>query len=150
MNIQKAPMFKKIRRFERKHLTHTRKKDWYVLLRTIVLLPLVIVMYLWYSVLGFFKSNKLLKKDKPLHTIKLSNIVAGFGNLAFPNKEVEAIALKRAEICAECPNAVPSGLYNVIADNKTKQIQGMKCDMCSCDLSAKVRSVNDTCPRGNW
>lgn len=149
MDVQKAPMFKKIRRFERKHLTHTRKKDWYMILRTIILLPFVIGAYLWYSVAKLFGGPKL-KKDKPLHKIKLANIVAGFGNLAFPNPEVEVIAMKRAEVCAECPNAVPSGIYNVIADNKTKQIQGMKCDMCGCALSAKVRSVNDTCPRGKW
>lgn len=150
MNTQKAPLFKRIRRFERKYLTHTRSRDWYVILRTILLLPLVIATYLWNLLLGWFKPSRVLKKDKPLHKIKLGNIIAGFGNLAFPNKEVEVIAIKRAEICAECPNATPSGLYNVIADNKTKQIQGMKCDMCGCALSAKVRSVNDTCPRNKW
>tara|TARA_S200002703_G_scaffold11561_1_gene10522 strand:- start:4093 stop:4338 length:246 start_codon:yes stop_codon:yes gene_type:complete len=80
----------------------------------------------------------------------LANIVAGFGNLAFPDEQVEAMALKRASICADCPAAQETGVYSIIKDNRTQQIQGMKCADCGCNLSAKVRSVSDSCPRGKW
>jgi len=143
MRAQKAPIFKNIRRFERKHLTQVRNRDWYVITKAIILIPVLMLLSLWYTLSRIITT-------KPKRTTKLSNIIDGFGNLAFPNKAVEVIALKRAAICAACPNAVPSGIYNVIKDNKTKQIQGMKCDICSCALSAKIRSTNDSCPIGKW
>jgi len=92
--------------------------------------------------------SKIPRKDKP--PIVLANIVSGFKNLAFPNKEVEEMAMKRAAICAQCPSAQKTGIYSVVVDNRTTNIQGMKCTDCGCNLSAKVRSLHDYCPQGKW
>ena len=100
--------------------------------------------------------EEYINEVKPFHTknnnhkIKLGNIISGFTNLAFPNEEVEKIAIARAEVCARCPFAVKTGLYSVVKDSRTVTIQGMKCSECGCNLSAKVRSISDTCPVGKW
>ena len=83
--------------------------------------------------------------------IKLRNIMEGWANLAFPNAKVEALARKRAAICAQCPAAMLSTTtYDIVVDNRTKSIRGMSCQDCGCPLSAKVRAVNDSCPRQKW
>lgn len=128
-----------------------RQARWYYVTKTIVLLPFVLLRLIGMIVFGT-KNRKTPgeRQREDVTGINLSNIIAGFGNLAFPDKEVEALAIKRAEICAECPAATKTGMYSMIVDNRTKDIQGMKCSDCGCNLSAKVRSVKDHCPRGKW
>ncbi len=134
-------IFSAIRRFEKAYLSKkVRKSKWYFYLKVVLLFPLVAI-----RIISRLKINRT---DKP--PIVLANIVAGFGNLAFPDEQVEAMALKRASICADCPAAQETGVYSIIKDNRTQQIQGMKCADCGCNLSAKVRSVSDSCPRGKW
>ncbi len=138
---------RRVRRFERRVFPKLRHKKSYRTITGIILMPLALATYAIDSTLIYLNTRKPRKKAK---SINLKNIIDGFSNLAFPNEEVEAIAMTRADICAACPSATKMGVYSVIADNRTKVIQGMKCSECGCNLSAKVRSVNDTCPLGKW
>lgn len=95
-----------------------------------------------------FNKIKINRKDKP--DIVFSNIVSGFIHLIRDVPEVELIATQRASICSKCPFAQKTGLYSVIIDNKTKSIQGYMCAKCGCNLSAKVRSIDDRCPIKKW
>lgn len=145
-------IFKHINRFEKRYYPKSRRKTWYLCVKLIILLPLVIIAQiqrLAHYIQRFRKSGiKLHRNDKP--PIVLANIVSGFTNLAFPNEAIEQLAYKRASICADCPAAEKAGVYSVIVDNRTKNIQGMRCSDCGCNLSAKVRSERDYCPRGKW
>jgi hypothetical protein len=143
----KERVAKSIRRFERKRLPNLRYNKNYKTVRTIILIPLAVVLSM---VDWVVKKSKMDRVSKPQSLDKLRNIVNGWTNLAFPTKEVEALALERAEVCSKCPFAVKSGMYSVVVDNKTTQIQGMKCSLCGCGLSAKVRSVDERCPEGKW
>lgn len=109
----------------------------------------IILLLFGIIVSPFYWGYRLFKKKKT--SINYSHIVDGFSNKAFPSPKLEKIAKGRAAICAECPFAKKSKmLTTVLVDDKTKTIQGMYCDVCGCALSAKVRSQNDSCPRGKW
>ena len=140
-----------IAKFERKHFPNIRKKTWYKATKAAILfclipgtVPIALCVWGWKKLSG----AKLTRKGKP--DIVLKNIVAGFSNLIGNDPEIQKLATERAEICAKCPFAVKSGIYSIVVDNKTKNIQGMKCGKCGCNLSAKVRSIQDTCPLGKW
>ena len=134
-----------IKYWEKQYLSKkTRKSEWYFWLKLLILWPAVLIGLIERAI--FHK--KIPRGDKP--PIVLANIVAGFTNLAFPSKDIEAMAMKRAAICAECPAAQKTGIYSVVVDKRTKNIQGMKCADCGCNLSAKVRTVHEHCPRGKW
>lgn len=136
-----------IRKAERLLIPKLRKNQLYQTIRSILLLPLATILH----ALDFLISTLALDKfKKPMAIKKLNNIVDGWKHLAFPDQEVERIAMERAKICAGCPFAVESGLYGVVKDNKTSQIQGMKCAACGCALSAKIRSLDEYCPKGRW
>lgn len=138
-----------INKLERKLIPNTRRKKWYKAIKAAILLPFFLPLWLiMRSLQGWGGLIRIVRKGKP--DIVLSNIVEGFGNLTFPDKNTELLAHSRAAICASCPFAVKTGIYSIVADNRTKQIQGMKCDRCGCNLSAKVRSKNDSCPEGKW
>lgn len=144
-----------VRKVERKFLRKHRRKQSYKTIKGWVLLPAMVIVAILEKFEGL-KLPKLIKRKKkkietnPEYEIKIKNIIDGFAGLAFPNKHTEIMANNRAQICAACPHAKAFGAYSVIIDNKTKSIQGMKCDLCGCALSAKVRSKNDSCPDGRW
>lgn len=138
-------LFKQISRLERRYIPKVRRNTLYVLSKIIILSPLLLVDRL----LNFIKNGGTIKrKDKP--DVVIANILDGFSHLAFPDKDVEKLAIKRASICAQCPFASKTSKYSVVVDNRTKEIQGMACDACGCNLSAKVRSVREYCPKGKW
>lgn len=56
----------------------------------------------------------------------------------------------RADICKECPNAVVGTYEQLMPDFSLKEIQGLKCDICKCPLSTKIRSEDSECPLGKW
>ena len=64
---------------------------------------------------------------------KLQEIVAGWTNVLFTDPAVEVEALRRAQICAECP-------FN----------KNNKCSSCGCPLVAKTRSMKSKCPENKW
>lgn len=141
---------KKVRQFERRYLPNQRKKTWYKFTKAAVLLPIVVLPFLATITYRFIiKKMRFKRKGKP--DIVLQNIIDGWSNFIFGNPEVEKLAIKRAGICAKCPFAVTSGIYSITTvDQRTKQVQGMRCAKCGCALSAKVRAVNDSCPLGKW
>ena len=145
-------VFKYIHRLEKKWLDKRMYKSlWYFWIKFVVLSPLLLISLLERGAQILYKlatQGKIDRPDKP--PVVLANIIQGFANLAFENEQVETMAIKRAGICAECPAAVKTGAYSVVKDNRTTNIQGMKCNDCGCNLSAKVRSVHDYCPRGKW
>lgn len=142
-----------VRKVEKRFIRKHRRKAGYKKAKTLLLLPVMVVI----TIIEQFEDVKLIKRKKdnkmqanPEYQIKIKNIIDGFAGLAFPNKHTENMANNRAQICAACPHAKAFGAYSVIVDNKIKSIQGMKCDLCGCALSAKVRSKNDSCPDGRW
>ena len=137
-----------INRTEKRYLSKlVRKSLLYNIFKAIVISPLLLVALISKTI---FKILPKQKGDLKQSTNKLMNIISGFANLSFPNEQVEAMAMKRAAICSECPAAEKTSIYSVVVDNRTKDIQGMKCGDCGCNLSAKVRSERDNCPRGKW
>ena len=145
-------VFIAINRWERVHIKRQyRRTGGYFLCKFILLLPLILLHYLIGGCSWIYNAIVRGRIKRTNNTdIVFSNIVAGFAGLAFPDEKTEALAKRRADICAGCPFAVKSGIYSAVVDNRTTQIQGMKCDKCGCNLSAKVRSVQDYCPIGKW
>lgn len=64
---------------------------------------------------------------------ELNDIVVGWKNVIFTDKEVEKMAFERAQICAACP-------FN----------KNSVCTKCHCPLAAKTRSPKSKCPEGKW
>lgn len=64
----------------------------------------------------------------------LKEIYNGWKNYAFKSPEIEKLAKKRAEICADCPK---------LTNKKT-------CSVCGCYIPAKVRSEKSKCPLKKW
>jgi hypothetical protein len=74
---------------------------------------------------------------------KLGLITEGWANLIWPSHEVEAIAKKRAEICAENKCGHLSFMME-------KDKSGAYCDHCMCPLASKLRARGERCPKGLW
>jgi hypothetical protein len=144
----KDKLLKKVRQFERKRLPNYRNKKSYQWIKFILLLPIIVGVVLLDSIQERFKPSD---PTNPKKEIILSNIIAGWANLAFTDPKVEELARKRADICASCPFAtLVGGLHTIVVDNKTTQVRGLKCSKCGCPLSAKIRSPHDSCPIGLW
>lgn len=140
---------KQIRKLEKRIIPKLRSRRSYRRIATIILIPIAITTHYLDKLIAFLYKKKpsVRKQEKK---VNLKNIISGFANLAFPDAEVEKLAFDRAEVCAQCPFAEKTGMYSVIVDNRTTNIQGMKCTQCGCNLSAKIRSVHDRCPIGKW
>jgi hypothetical protein len=144
----------KFLRFERKYLPNVYRKNWYKALKAILLfgpmIPFIILFYYTKRLFKYIISKMNFKRNgKP--DIKLQNIIAGWANLAFTDPNVEQVAIKRAEICAQCPKAeMVGGIHTIVVDNKTTQVRGLKCTECGCPISAKIRAMQDRCPLGKW
>ena len=83
--------------------------------------------------------------------IKYNSIVDGFTNYKFPDDRTERVAKYRASICAKCPFAEYSKAIKTVSfGERIKEVKGMYCGACGCSLSAKVRSMNDWCPKYKW
>jgi hypothetical protein len=139
-----------IRVLERKYIPNLRHKQLYKAIKITLLTPILLPIYLiklgLKEVIGLIKIKRRGKPD-----IVLSNIIAGWSNLAFTDPAVESLAIERAAICAKCPFAeMSTGLHTIVVDNKTTQVRGLKCGKCGCPLSAKVRTPMDGCPIGRW
>jgi hypothetical protein len=84
-------------------------------------------------------------------TSKLRAIVQGYRNYKFPIPSLEILANERATICSECPHCIENAVLKVVLpDKRIRKIEGAKCDVCKCPLSAKVRSLSEKCPKDNW
>jgi Zn ribbon nucleic-acid-binding protein len=80
---------------------------------------------------------------------KLNNIVRGWAGYVWETPEVKALAEKRAVACADCPNA-EWGLIAQLLEDDVTTIKGLKCSMCDCPLSTKLRSKEEVCPLAKW
>lgn len=78
----------------------------------------------------------------------LNQILSGWRNFIGKSEVVESVAKQRAQICAVCPHAKQGKLLAYIKDS-LKEVEGAYCNLCSCPLSAKVRS-SDICPENKW
>lgn len=78
---------------------------------------------------------------------KLKAIFSGWYNYA--SGQSTRIEIERAQICAKCPHAVHGKLLTIVKD-ELKEIEGMKCDLCGCPLSAKIRQNEEPCDLGKW
>ncbi|MXN91293.1 hypothetical protein GR160_08630 [Flavobacterium sp. Sd200] len=78
----------------------------------------------------------------------VKEILSGWKNYLERSEVTEAVAQKRAAICAACPYAKHGKLLAFIKDSLT-EIEGAYCNICKCPLSAKVRST-DICPKNKW
>lgn len=79
---------------------------------------------------------------------QLSNILDGWKK--YLSGEATEEEKKRASICAKCPKAVIGTYEKLMPDYSLKEIKGMKCGICDCPLSTKIRSKNEKCPLGKW
>lgn len=70
------------------------------------------------------------------------NIIQGYSNLVFKNEEVEKVAKARYDVCLACPNKKPLIVIN--------NVQHYICEICTCPIDAKVRALDEVCPKGNW
>lgn len=145
---------KKLRTLERKYIPELRHKKGYKNFKKVLGLlcvPFILPIYFAKQGFMFIASKVRFKRSGEKPDIILSNIIAGWANLAFPSERVEKIAMQRAEICAKCPFAVMmNGTHTITVDGKSTNVRGMKCDKCGCPLSAKIRALEDRCPIGKW
>ncbi len=80
---------------------------------------------------------------------KLSSILSGWSNYLFRDEGIESLARGRARVCSECRH-VKNMRFEVIAENRLKEIEGLCCELCLCPLSTKLRSPEETCPKEKW
>jgi translation initiation factor 1 (eIF-1/SUI1) len=110
----------------------------------IVMLPfaiLVVPIYKWYRKVRYQKETKG----------KVRDIITGFSYLLVKDTDIEVLAKKRAAACGTCKHAKYDGTMNTIIVGETvHQIKGMKCNLCGCSLSGKVRGENESCPIWKW
>ena len=64
---------------------------------------------------------------------KIAEIIDGWKHYIFRDDSIEALARERTEICRVCP-----------------ELRGLKCGVCGCLISAKVRSRKSKCPINKW
>ena len=76
------------------------------------------------------------KNSEPTQSVteKLQSIYLGWKNLIWKKKEVEIIAKERAAFCSHCDELNIAGF----------------CKDCKCYVSAKIRSLDEECPKGIW
>lgn len=79
---------------------------------------------------------------------QISNIAQGWGQY-FKGK-VSALEKERASECEQCSEAIVGTYEKLLPDFSLKKIQGLKCGVCKCPLSTKLRSKNENCPLGKW
>lgn len=74
--------------------------------------------------------------------MQIFDILQGWTNFVLNLKTKEA--KEKADICFDCEHKRYSN-FEIIKDNKIKEISGFICDACICPLSAKLRS-GSKCP----
>ena len=85
---------------------------------------------------------------KPVEKIK--SILEGFKYTRIEDPVREAIAQKRAKVCGACSEAKKGRILGWNKEDKIKEIEGMRCGICNCGLSEKLRSKREACPYLFW
>ena len=84
--------------------------------------------------------------------MKAANIIQGWATVAhelITDKDPSDITKARAKTCASC-KFNRQGKYLDMIKGNIKEIEGKVCGVCHCPLIAKVRSINESCPRNKW
>ena len=82
--------------------------------------------------------------------IEFKNIYNGFKNLIVSNPDILTSTQKKVEFCKNCKFKKDNvAIFKHIKDEIFPEIQGSKCMLCGCSLSAKLRS-DSKCPIGNF
>ena len=81
---------------------------------------------------------------------KISSIIEGFKYTYVLDPVREAMAQDRAKICSGCKHAVKGRIFFMDKKDKIKEIEGMRCEICDCGLSEKLRSKKEACPYLFW
>lgn len=77
---------------------------------------------------------------------KITEILNGWKNVAFPSKEIEELATARAIHCATCPlNSGNTCSKRVTVIHNKKPVSG-----CGCPLVALLRSEHSSCKLDKW
>lgn len=79
---------------------------------------------------------------------QMYNIFNGWYNLLTDNES--ELALKRAKICFKCEFKTDNSIIEKFVNDEIIEIKGTICGVCKCPLSAKIRSVNEKCPKQLW
>jgi hypothetical protein len=79
----------------------------------------------------------------------IKNILNGWQNFISKSEVVEKLAEDRAGHCISCVELKEGRLLVFIKDD-LKEIEGCYCSICTCPISAKIRSKKETCPLKKW
>lgn len=80
----------------------------------------------------------------------LKEIYSGWKSYLINDPIAVTLAKERAAICSGC-DKVEKGTFEVLLpDFQVKEIQGLKCSVCTCPLSTATRSKDYKCPLGKW
>ena len=83
-------------------------------------------------------------------TQKISSILEGFKYTRIEDPIREDLARYRASICGTCDFISEGRVFGIGKDDRIKEIKGMKCSVCMCGLSEKLRSKKESCPDNRW
>ncbi len=81
---------------------------------------------------------------------KISNIIEGFQYTRIEDPAREELAKHRATICGPCENIEEGRIFGYNKKDKIIEIEGMKCGLCKCGLSEKLRAKGESCPVNKW
>jgi hypothetical protein len=69
--------------------------------------------------------------------LSIKNIVEGYKNVLIKDKTVEQLYTERVSVCRGCSSSV-------------MKLGVATCGECGCPLLAKLRVINETCPKELW
>ena len=81
---------------------------------------------------------------------KVKSIISGWSNYIVSDKKNKALYNYRVKQCSECVEAVEGTYEKLMPDYTLKKIKGLKCNICKCPLSTKIRSLEENCPLTKW
>lgn len=81
---------------------------------------------------------------------QMINIFNGWYNLLTDNKAVSELSKQRAKKCFDCEYKKDNSLIEKFVNDSLIEVKGTICGICKCPLSAKIRSVNEKCPKNLW
>lgn len=91
--------------------------------------------------------NQTLQK---LFQVQIFKIIQAWST--YLKNETSDIAVERSKHCVDCPEAVVGTFEKFMPDKTLQEIEGLKCNICKCPLSTKLRSedASEKCPLKKW
>ncbi len=78
---------------------------------------------------------------------RFKQIIEGWTNYTLGT---DGKAEERAKICADCSEAVEGLISGLLPECRLKSIKALRCRVCGCPLSTKLRSPSSRCPKNKW